>query len=557
LIHPRKSSSDLGARPDRLDGPYEAHWLGLGWDEPLRMRERVGELGAGAVAVDGRRPSPARDGRLLARPMPGVSPTFHVLDTTHPKAIRRLPARSTSSRRFRRLVQVGGTLETRRTFDFFWERGAGAASFVAIPDPGSALEALRVRGAVASPGEPTIGGRYSALSPFGLVPAALMGVDVARLLDRAEETLNACRVADGNPASRSGLRSARLAGGPRQGRLPAEPHGSVCGSSSCSRSRPARRARARARARRVARRPDRQAREVELDDPYDLGSEFFRWEFATAVAGAILEINPFDQPNVQEAKDRTSQILSGQGPGTSEPSGDGAARAGAARRLRRDPGVRRPRRGGAPTAPREGWPRGDRLLSSPFGSGRATSTRTGQLHKGERRSAASSRSWTTPGRAAIPGQKFGFGRLIKAQAEGDYAALKERGRPVARIDWRRSHEPRNGRPRPDGREHGRAAARARPHGGDLRATNPERHGELAGRARHQAPAAARSCWLMIPAGDPTETAFQTLLGLLEDGDIDRRRRQLELPRLAAPRGRGGEEGRLRSSTRASPAGSGG
>src|SRR5207245_8693312 len=55
--------------------------------------------------------------------------------------------------------------------------------------------------------------------------------------------------------------------------------------------------------------PDRQRGEVELDDPYDLGAEFFRWEFATAVAGSILRINPFDQPNVQAAKDKTNEIL--------------------------------------------------------------------------------------------------------------------------------------------------------------------------------------------------------------------------------------------------------
>src|SRR5919197_3991072 len=61
---------------------------------------------------------------------------------------------------------------------------------------------------------------------------------------------------------------------------------------------------------------DRQAPEVRLPAPYELGQEFFRWEFATAVAGSLLEINPFDQPNVQEAKDRTGQILSGRGQGT-------------------------------------------------------------------------------------------------------------------------------------------------------------------------------------------------------------------------------------------------
>src|SRR4051812_22508208 len=62
--------------------------------------------------------------------------------------------------------------------------------------------------------------------------------------------------------------------------------------------------------------PDRQAHDVEIADPYDVAAEFFRWEFATAVAGAILGINPFNQPNVQEAKDRTGQILTDQVRGT-------------------------------------------------------------------------------------------------------------------------------------------------------------------------------------------------------------------------------------------------
>src|SRR5204862_7972371 len=65
---------------------------------------------------------------------------------------------------------------------------------------------------------------------------------------------------------------------------------------------------------------DRQAPEVRLPAPYELGQEFFRWEFATAVAGTILEINPFDQPDVQAAKDRTNEVLSGGEPDV-EPRG--------------------------------------------------------------------------------------------------------------------------------------------------------------------------------------------------------------------------------------------
>ena len=179
---------------------------------------------------------------------------------------------------------------------------------------------------------------------------------------------------------------------------------------------------------------DRQAREVELDEPYDLGSEFFRWEFATAVAGAILEINPFDQPNVQEAKDRTVRSFPAR-PGT-VPGPEGTveglfaqARPGdyvaiqafvdPAEEERLQPFV-------------EGIGR-RRAASSPSASGRGTCTRPGSCTRAARRSAASSRSSTTRAPSCRSRQKFGFGRLINAQAEGDYAALKERGRPVARI----------------------------------------------------------------------------------------------------------------------------
>src|SRR5205807_3064566 len=134
---------------------------------------------------------------------------FHVLDTTHPKAIRRLADRIDLGRTvFVAASKSGTTLETRSHLDLFWEKaGKRGAQFAAITDPGSELEQLaRDRGfrAVFS-GEPSIGGRYSALSPFGLVPAALMGIDLGRLLDRTEETLNACHVAEDNPGLELGL----------------------------------------------------------------------------------------------------------------------------------------------------------------------------------------------------------------------------------------------------------------------------------------------------------------------------------------------------------------
>ena len=144
-----------------------------------------------------------------------------------------------------------------------------------------------------------------------------MGVDLTRLLDRAVEMADACRLAEGNPGLELGL---ALGEGWRDGRdkicvapnpgdfglwveqLLAESTGKLGkglipapGESPDG--------------------PDRQAQEVRVTGPYELGQEFFRWEFATAVAGSILGINPFDQPDVQAAKDKTKEILaSGEDP---------------------------------------------------------------------------------------------------------------------------------------------------------------------------------------------------------------------------------------------------
>ena len=173
-----------------------------------------------------------------------------------------------------------------------------------------------------------------------------MGVDLERLLERVEEMVEACHSEEGNPGLELGLELghgwqdgrdkvtinpntggfglwaeqllAESTGKQGKGLIPA-PGESPDG-------------------------PDRQAPEVRLPGPYELGQEFYRWEFATAVAGSILEINPFDQPNVQAAKDKTNEVLAER-----RESRRGAARlarravrAGAAGRLRRDPGIHRP-----------------------------------------------------------------------------------------------------------------------------------------------------------------------------------------------------------------------
>jgi transaldolase/glucose-6-phosphate isomerase len=424
--------------PTVWTGDNEASWLG--WlDEPGRIKERLEGVEL---------PLEAETFVLLGMGGSSLAPevlrrTFgiehlHVLDTTHPAAIRRLAARLDLARTaFVVSSKSGSTLETLSHFDYFWERtGGGVDRFVAVTDPGSPLEDLaQERGFPAVHGEPTIGGRYSALSPFGTVPALLMGIDLDRLGARAEEMAEACRRLD-SPGLELGL---ALGNGWRESRdkVVTEPNPGGFGlwveqllAESTGKDGkgliPA--------PEDPSRGPDVQVQEVRIDAPYDLGAEFFRWEFATAVAGSILDINPFDQPNVQEAKDRTSAILDRGEDVALEPEGSvdellAVAREGdyvavqafidpeAEGRL--DPLVVRARETGRVVT--KGL--GPRYLHS-----------TGQLHKGGPNTGLFIQVVDDFGdELQIPGRPFGFRQLISAQAAGDYAALKERGRRVVRV----------------------------------------------------------------------------------------------------------------------------
>jgi hypothetical protein len=421
-------------------GTDEAQWLG--WlDEPARMLERIDELesldrdyddiillgmGGSSLAPD------------VIRRMFGIR-GFHVLDTTHPSAVRRLEQQLELDRTlFIAASKSGTTLETRCQLDYFMARRRG--TFAAITDPGTELEALaKERGfAWVVHGEPTIGGRYSALSPFGMVPAALMDLEVRSLVERAETMAQWCRLEDENPGLEFGMRLgeswsegrdklcidetpggfglwaeqlvAESTGKEGKGVVPAPGEDPGAG-------------------------PDRQHGRVRLDDPYDLGAEFFRWEFATAVAGSILGINPFTQPDVQAAKDRTAAILEGM-KGSLELESKSSVdellagakppqyvaiqafidpeREGDLDRL-----VHRARETGCVVT--KGL--GPRYLHS-----------TGQLHKGGPNTVLALQVVDDLGEELdIPGRDFGFRTLIAAQAAGDLAALEERGRKVCRV----------------------------------------------------------------------------------------------------------------------------
>jgi glucose-6-phosphate isomerase len=424
-------------------GADEDKWLG--WlDEPKRMQEQAGEIVEFATEARTRFETFVLLGMGGSSLAPEVlkrtfgAKQLHVLDTTHPAMIRHAEqSLDLGKTMFVVSSKSGGTLETLSHFEYFWKKAGGdSKQFIAVTDPGSALEQLaNARSMRVFAGEPTIGGRYSALSPFGIVPAALMGIEIDRLLDGGDRMAAACR-GDANPGFQLGLqlgerwRDARdkvcieetegnfglwaeqliaeSTGKQGKGLVPA-PGESPDG-------------------------PDRQAAEVQLSDPYEIGAEFFRWEFAVAVAGAILEINPFDQPDVQAAKDRTKEVLaSGEDPQLA-PEGsldELLERAEPPHYIAIQAFI-------DPMRERELQPLIDRGHETgcvvTHGLGPRYLHSTGQLHKGGPPTGLFVQVVDdTGGEIPIPGRDFGFGRLIRAQAEGDYRSLQERGRPIVRL----------------------------------------------------------------------------------------------------------------------------
>jgi transaldolase / glucose-6-phosphate isomerase len=420
-------------------------------------------------------------------------PRLHVLDTTDPATVLGVRRAIDLERTlFVAASKSGGTLETLSHLAYFWEevRASGTAKperqFAAITDPGSGLEKLAAerdfRWIFLNPTD--IGGRYSALSYFGLVPGALMGVDVRELLERAEEMGASCDASvpvEKNPGLWLGAAAGALAlRGRNKLTLVMSPHARTFGywleqllaESTGKQGRgivpvegePVGAPEAYGDDRlfvhvRVNGDPDddglRALAEagqpvvtLSMRDPLDLGGEFLRWELATAVAGSVLGINPFDQPNVQESKDNTKRVLaefasSGR---LSEPAAVPAAEAGrpvadllrqardgsyfavmawTARTDASEEAVRRIRtrvRDHARLATTAGY--GPRFLHS-----------TGQLHKGGPPVGLFLQVVERDGEdVEIPGEPYGFSTLRRAQALGDLQSLESRNFPVLRVD---------------------------------------------------------------------------------------------------------------------------
>lgn len=420
------------------------------------------------------------------------APRLWVLDSTVPGWVRRVSRAITPARTlFLVASKSGGTIEVLSLFAHFWQFVSrttghqGGGQFLAITDPGTSLEALAREHGFARifSNPPDIGGRYSVLSLFGLVPATLMGLDVARLLARAAAMAQRCRTGEAraNPGAYLGAVMGALA---KTGRdkvtliaskslatfglwaeqLLAESTGKdgtglipvaqepVTGPNTYGRDRLFVYLRLKGddnglldRQVHALAKGDHPVLRFDLMDQYDLAAEFFRWEFATAIAGHVLGIQPFDQPNVQESKDNTNRVLQ-----TIEATG----------RLPEEP-PRSPRQAAeelrpqltagryvallAYTMPSRSFEQAIRRLrrllidtyhvATTFGYGPRYLHSTGQLHKG---GPASGLFVELVDRmkpdVAIPGRAYSFGTLARAQAAGDLQSLTAHRRPAVRID---------------------------------------------------------------------------------------------------------------------------
>jgi glucose-6-phosphate isomerase len=487
----------------------------LGWlDAPSAMEPEIASLQAFAEGI---RSAGIRrvyllgmGGSSLAPEMyakvygaaPGF-PALTVVDTTDPTAIASATAElNPETSLILVATKSGTTTETLSLFRFFYTRLARALGdgsgerFVAITDPGSPLVGIAKQHGFRRTflNDPNLGGRYSALSHFGLVPASLLGVDVGRLLRCAARGRSRCGP-DIPPAENPGaVLGSRLGFHARRGRnkltflLPreirafgdwveqlvaestgkegtgivpvvTEPAGrpDVYGSDRLFVGMQLAGRTADARIDALEQRGHPVVR-LTLDDRHDLGEQIFLWAFAVAVAGHLLGINPFDQPDVEASKRLARQMVdafAARGARPERPSaGDGVA---AVQRLLAG------RSSGdyvavhaylPPSRPLEdalrrlsGWIRDETGCATTYGYGPRFLHSTGQLHKGDgghgrflQLTCRAERDLAIPEAPGAESGSLTFGILKDAQALGDAQALRQAGRTVERIDLGREPE---------------------------------------------------------------------------------------------------------------------
>ncbi|MBV8855515.1 MAG: bifunctional transaldolase/phosoglucose isomerase [Acidobacteria bacterium] len=439
-------------------------------------------------------------------------PELLVLDSTDPDKVAEFREKVDPAKTLFVVSSKSGTTTEPLTFYHYWYDQVGQAkenpgeNFLAVTDPGTKMEkdATNDKFKRIFLNPPDIGGRYSALSYFGMVPAALMGVDIKKLLDRAERVIHACSQvvpASENPGARLGAIIGECAKAGRDKltivadpkvesfglwveQLIAESTGKegkgvvpVAGEPLASPSvygddrlfvsiavgKLDSGTESKLKALEAAGHP---VVYRTLTDLYDLGEEFFLWEIATAVAGWRLGINPFDQPNVQESKDATKELLEAfkqngklqeqtvlaEGDGLTVYADDATRAALASNSVaealkahlqRVKPGdyialldyfeesedaeglvqqIRTHLRDATHCATTTGY--GPRFLHS-----------TGQLHKGGPDSGVFIQVTARDRRdVQIPGEPYTFSTLKQAQALGDFRSLSTRGRRAVRVE---------------------------------------------------------------------------------------------------------------------------
>ncbi len=434
-------------------------------------------------------------------------PDLLLLDSTDPEAVKRTLDRLNLTRTlFIVASKSGATAETMAFYQFF--RGQVESSsvpragihFVAITDPGRPLDKLATesgfRRTFLNPA--SIGGRYSALSFFGLVPAALIGIDITMLIDRAHSMVETCGNALGPRDSAAVRLGAALAGLAKSGRdkvtlvlsrqlrslgpwieqllaeslgkdgkglvpVDDEPLGSpaVYGADRVFVA--------------ITLEGDgtydvyldaledagHPVIRIPIKDTLEIGAEFFRWELATAAAGVLLGVNPFDEPDVTRAKENTAALLAAwkkskklpEWPADAEENGlllmanlgkkvAGFGSGLSAHFAQAQPGDYLAIQAYlAPTA--DTWSRlqelrtllRDRLkIATTVSFGPHYLHSTGQLHKGGRANGLFVQiTGDDKEDMAIPGMGYGFSTFKAAQALGDLQALREAGRRVVRV----------------------------------------------------------------------------------------------------------------------------
>lgn len=410
-------------------------------------------------------------------------PKLWVLDSTVPGWVRQVTkAIHPDKTLFIVASKSGSTIEVTSLLEYFWNTTSRVCGnrtgeqFVAITDPSTSLEKLAAERQFwrIFTNPPDIGGRYSVLSYFGLVPAALLGIDLVRLLGRAEDMARRCRRQDpleDNPGVELGATMSALAGAGRDkvtilsspavasfglwaeqllaestgkegtGLIPVaeEPIAPILAYSDDRQFVYLRlKIDHNQRLDRMAASLRRQGHPVmvlELRDRYDLGAEFFRWEWATAVAGHLLGIHPFDQPNVQESKDNTNRVLASIQKTGRLPKQALSTPAQAGKQLQRSCGTGTYVAILAYVTPSKKINRAIRALRSALitrhhvttttGYGPRYLHSTGQMHKGGPPSGlfVQLNERMDPD-LEIPRKPFTFGTLAHAQAAGDIEALR-------------------------------------------------------------------------------------------------------------------------------------